>query len=300
MAIPHEYQKYEQTVSVACINFSTVWGNKEANLTKIKAFVTQAAAQGNNIIVFPELALSGYECDEEGTKQPKQCAMHKKAAETIPGPSTEEISQLTKELGVYVILGMPEQDRTDREVRYISAAVIGPEGCLGAYRKLHLLPPPLGTEVSCFKPGTELPVFETRYGPIGIQICLEFYIHPELTRILVLKGARLIFNITASPSGPGKSQFIVQQTGARATENLIYCGSANLVGKERTKSFYGHSCIAGPLFPRLNFIFAEGEEEEEIVSATLSLGKLHYWADMMPWKKLRQGKLIVNEFKRLL
>jgi len=118
-------------------------GKKEANLGKIKTFITQAAAQGNHIVVFPELALSGYECNEYGTKDKKRCTMHERAAETIPGPSTEEISKLTKELGVYVILGMPEQDRTDRKVRYISAAVIGPEGCLGAYRKLHLLPPPL-------------------------------------------------------------------------------------------------------------------------------------------------------------
>ena len=68
MAIPKEYAGYKQTVSVACINFSTEWGNKEANLAKMKKIIIQAAAQGNNIIAFPELAISGYECDEEGAK----------------------------------------------------------------------------------------------------------------------------------------------------------------------------------------------------------------------------------------
>jgi predicted amidohydrolase len=55
-----------QTVSIACINFHPVWGDKAANAAKMKTFVTEAAGQGNNIIIFPELALSGYECSEEG------------------------------------------------------------------------------------------------------------------------------------------------------------------------------------------------------------------------------------------
>ena len=52
---------YEETVSLACVNFHPQWGDKAANLAKMKAFVTDAAKQGNNIMGFPELALSGYE-----------------------------------------------------------------------------------------------------------------------------------------------------------------------------------------------------------------------------------------------
>jgi predicted amidohydrolase len=97
--IPEPYQKYEKVVSIACINFETVWGNKEANLEKIKRYINDAADQGNNIIVFPELALTGYECDEE--------CMHKENAEIFPGPSSEEISHLTKKLKVYVVYVFP-------------------------------------------------------------------------------------------------------------------------------------------------------------------------------------------------
>ena len=99
-----------ETVSIACINFHPVWGDKAANLAKMKTFVTDAAKQGNNIIVFPELALSGYECSEDAGEEKKSCRMHSELAEPIPGPSTEEISVLAKKLDVYIIFGMPEQD----------------------------------------------------------------------------------------------------------------------------------------------------------------------------------------------
>ena len=104
--------KYDhETVSVACVNFHPAWGDKAANLAKMKTFVTDAAKQGNNIIVFPELALSGYECSEDAGGEKKPCRMHTDLAEAIPGPSTNEMSALAKKLDVYVIFGLPEQDK---------------------------------------------------------------------------------------------------------------------------------------------------------------------------------------------
>lgn len=263
--IPEQYQKYEKVVSIACVSFTTAWGNKQANLDKMKKYVGDAASQGNNFVVFPELALTGYECDDG--------CMHHTHAETVPGPSTEEVAALAKKYNIYVIFGLSERDKKDSDVCYISSAVIGPEGILGAYRKLHLMEAPL-TEWKCFTPGNELPVFETRFGPIGVQICYDFWSFPEMTRLLTLKGARIVFNTTASPSGPGKPLFMAQQTGARAVENLIYTASANLTGKDKTKMFYGRSTIAGRGY-KIAQIYAEGGEEEGIVSATLSFELLH-------------------------
>ena len=287
-----------ETVSIACINFNPAWGNKAANLAKMKAFVTEAAKQGNNIIVFPELALSGYECSEDAGDEKKSCRMHSELAESIPGPSTEEISVLAKKLDVYIIFGMPEQDLKNPAVRYISSVVIAPQGILGAYRKLHLAPWPRFTESHCFSPGDEVPVWQTRYGTIGVLICYDFYFFPELARIMALKGANLLVNTTASASGPGKAYYIVQQTGSRATENLVYAASANLVGEERTKTYYGHSVIAGPHHPKPAHVFAEGGETEEIVSATLSFPRLNAYRDLLDWKKGRQSKLITKEMEK--
>jgi len=77
--------------------------------------------------VFPELALSGYECSEEAHKEHKPCSMHTETAETIPGPSTLEVDRVAKDLGVYVLFGMPERDKNDPKLHYNSVAVIGPE-----------------------------------------------------------------------------------------------------------------------------------------------------------------------------
>jgi predicted amidohydrolase len=290
-----------ETVSLACINFHPEWGDKAANLAKIKAFVVDAAKLGNNIIVFPELALSGYECSEDAGAEKKSCRMHTELAEAIPGSSTEEMSRLAKKLDVYIIFGMPEQDKKNPAIHYISSVVIAPEGILGAYRKLHLAPWPRFTESLCFSAGDEVPVWKTRYGNIGVLICYDFYFFPELARIMALKGATLLVNTTASAAGPGKPYYIVQQTGCRATENLVYAASANLVGKERTKTYYGHSVIAGPQDPKPAFVFAEGGETEEIVSATLSFSKLQSYTEKLDWKKNRQFQLInqeMNKFSR--
>jgi len=286
---------YQETVSVACINFDTEWGDKAANLTKMKTFTIEAAKQGNNIIIFPELALSGYECSEDIGGEKKSCRMHQELAEAIPGPSTEEMVELAKELDVYIVFGMPEQDKINSDAPYISSVVIAPEGVLGAYRKLHLAPLPRFTESLCFSPGDEVPVWQTRYGIIGVLICYDFYFFPELARIMALKEATLLINTTASAAGPGKPYFIVQQTGSRATENLVYAASANLVGKERTKTYYGHSVIAGPHAPRPAFVFAEGGETEEIVSATLGFPRLRAYAELLDWKKGRRSLLINKE-----
>lgn len=277
--MPREYYaKYDDIVSVACINYKTIWGDKAANLKKMKTKVVEAVEMGNNIIAFPELALSGYECTDK-------CTMHAEAAETVPGPSTEEMAELARKYGVYIVFGMPERDKKENGVRYISSAVVGPEGVLGAYRKLHLASAAPYKENLCFKTGNQLPVFETKYGPIGIQICLDFWYFPEQSRVLAMKGARLIINTSGSLSGPGKPYFIVQQTGARATENSIYCASANMVGTELTASFYGHSVIAGPAPPRRVQIYAEGGETEEIVSATLNFKRLWRIRERVPYEQ---------------
>ena len=115
---------------------------------------------------------------------------------------------------------------------------------------------------------------------------------------MALKGATLLINTSASAAGPGKPYFIVQQTGSRATENVVYAASANLVGKERTNEHYGHSVIAGPLTPRPAFIFAEGGETEEIVSATLSLTRLRVRSEQLNWQRDRQSDLINRELAR--
>ena len=290
--IPQHYQQYESTVTLGCVNYQSIWNDKAASIGKVKKLIGEASGQGVDILVFPELSLSGYESNEDNT-------MHREFAETIPGPATEEIAALTKKLDIYVILGMPERDPDDADTCYISCPLLGPEGFIGNYRKLHLGTPPLFRESLCFTGGNSVPVFETRYGPIGIQICADFWVFPELSRILMLKGARIIANSTASMTMPGRPFYMTSMTAARATENMVYTASANLVGKENTLSYYGCSTIAGPAFPRFSHIYAQAEDKEEIISATLSFAKLHRFREAVSLGKLRRSDVIRDEFNRL-
>ena len=290
--IPEQYRRYEDTVSLGCVNYRSIWNDKAASLAKVKKLITEAAQQGVNILAFPELSLSGYESNEDNT-------MHREFAETIPGPITEEIAELTRRLDIYVVLGMPERSAEDDGTCYISCPLLGPEGLIGAYRKLHLGTPPLFKESLCFTGGSRVPVFETRYGPIGIQICADFWVFPELCRILMLKGARIIINSTASMTMPGRPFYITTMTAARATENMVYTASANLVGKENTLSYYGCSTIAGPDYPRFSHVYAQAGDKEEIISAELSFTRLHEFRDALTLEKIRRSDVIDDEFEQM-
>lgn len=297
--IPKEYQQYERMVTVGAVNWKGEWSNKAANLEKMKRKVQEAAQMGVNIVCFPELALSGYECGEEAKRDNAQCPMHREAAETIPGPSTEEMAALARQLGVYVIFGLPEKVDHEPGVLYNTAVVVGPEGIIGAYRKLHLAPPPIWTEFSCFRPGSELPLFETRYGPIGVQICADFWAYPELTRILTLKGARIVFVPTGSASAPGKVNHMTHGTVAAGSQNRAFMVTSNFVGVERTLSYFGHSTIAGPRMPHFSTIYNQGADTEEIVSATLSFEALAHARQNLRHKEFGQWDLIIKGYQEI-
>ena len=276
--------------------------------------------RGSDIVVFPEESLIGMgPCAVCRAGEP-DCTYHAGLAETVPGPSTERVAALAAELDLYVVFGLAERDPVDPGTLYNAAAVVGPEGIQGTYRKLHLGSLPWVTEGVTFRPGTSIPVFETRFGPIGVIICYDFWFNPELSRLLALKGARVILNCCGTFKGPGKRDYMLQTTATRAQENLCYVASANQVGGQgradgsyaagsldegRTADFLGHSVIAGPAFPRFSQVLAEAGDAEELVSATVSFEKLHRWESVFPWRDWRAShqsatsELIADEFRKL-
>lgn len=280
------------TVSVACSNFATVWGDKEKNLRKILDITHTAASSGSDIVVFPELALSGYEC--ESAKGCRKEGLHKKLAEPVPGPSVEAVEEAAKKDEITVVYGFPERASGDSDSVFNSAAVVGPGGLLGVYRKLNLSPPPLWSEQYCFEGGArrmkQIPIFKTPKAVLGVSTCYDFYLFPEISRIEALKGADLIVNPTASGSTPGgePQPHLEVITSARATENNCYAASANLVGTERTRRYYGRSIITGPDLHRQSRVYAVGGGGEELVTASLSLEKLDYIRKRVPHLRDRE------------
>jgi predicted amidohydrolase len=277
---------HPKLVTVGSVNFESVTRDKAATLEKIVQFMLDAAHQGCDLVVFPELALNAWHECEDCSAQERPCAWHLEQAEPIPGPSTEAVATMARELDIHVIFGMEERDPDQTGRLYNAAVLIAPDGLVGTYRKIHLGIP---LETDRFTPGDRVPVFETRLGPIGISICYDFYNNPELSRILALKGARILVNPTASTDMPGKGPMIAYTTLVRAQENLVYAVSANRVGDHGDARWAGNSVIGGPDFPGFGKVFAEAGREEQLILATLNFDHLAAWYDRLPWREWRLG-----------
>ena len=117
-------------LNLAVVNFAPVWGDKAANLKRICETIEAAGRQGVQMIVFPEMALSGYDIEPETVAHEDR--MQRRLAETIPGPTTDVVCELTKQYDMYAVFGMPERDAADPEKVYNAAAVCGPDGVIGA------------------------------------------------------------------------------------------------------------------------------------------------------------------------
>lgn len=286
-------------ITVGCANFEGVPRDKGATLEKLLDTMRSAARQGCDLVVFPELALNtGGKC-EDCARDHRPCAWHLEQAEYAAGPSSDAAASLARALDIHVIYGFEERDPDDATVLYNSAALIGPDGLIGVYRKVHLGIP---LETDRFRPGNELPVFETRLGKIGIQICYDFYNNPELSRILAFKGARLLVNPTARGDLPRGGENLRHMTLVRAQENLVYAASSNRVGSHGGSTWAGNSVIGGPAFPGFGNVLAEAGRGEELIVASLNFKQLAAWYDWLPWREWRLGpqlpatRLVADEF----
>jgi predicted amidohydrolase len=297
----------QDLVTVATVNFSPVFGDPEATLEKMIANVHEAAAQGADLVVFPELALLGCGGCTECAAKSGPCDKHLALSETVPGPSSRALAEIARQHDLYIVYGLHEQDKSDPTKLYNAAAVVGPEGALGSYQKVHLGEPPWVTEGLVFQPGTSLPLFPTRFGPMGVQICYDFWFNPELTRLLALKGARLIACPVGSFAGPGRDESMRHTALSRAQENLVTCVVSNSSGGPGTREagysgaalteslrpdhYVGHSMITSPAFPRFGRLVAEAGALEEIVVATVNLEQQDRFQKVFDYRRWRRGRL---------
>lgn len=305
-----EHPGYPDIVTVACVNFAGVasdgTSSKRYRLDKMINQVRDAKRQGAQLVVFPESALGalGSTCDACAVESGPSPA-HLAWAETIPGPSTDVLAELAAELELYIVFGIDEVAPERPGHLHNSAVLVGPEGIVGTYRKLHLGHP---LETRHYTPGNQLPVFQTALGPIGILICYDFWSNPELSRLLALKGARILVNPTRSAANPGKADYVRNTTVVRAQENLCYAISANWTGPAAGEGgSVGNSTIAGPAYPAFNKVFAAAGNEEQVLVATLNFKQLGRWYDLFPWREWRLDPerqqpvthLVAEEFKAL-
>jgi len=220
-------------IKLALCQISSKRENKDANLQKIETLTKRAKQEGVDLVVFPEMSLTGY-------------VLHDQVyglAETIPGPSVKRVEELAKKAGMHIIFGMPELCDKAQATIYNTAVLVGPKGLIGKYRKMYLPTHSVFEEKRYFRPGYEPAAFQTDLGNIGLTICYDIFF-PEVFRLPRLKGAQLIVCISASPAV--RSTYFEILTTARALENTAYLAYVNLSGMEDGLQFWGGSRLVSP------------------------------------------------------
>lgn len=247
--------------TVAAIQMSAGINSRQENVARAKELITQAAGQGANICLLPELALDEFFPPHKDTR-------YFSYAEPVDGPTVRQFQELASSLGIY--LSLPLFEKSLIGTYYNSLVMIGPEGdILTVYRKVHV-PCTRSYERYYFTPGDRFAVVDTRYGKVGLAICYDRR-YPETCRELMKLGARLILiSISSSIMPGGFSELPVYETElkTRAFENQLFIAACNRSGREGEYEFFGHSMILGP---DGTVLARAGKEENVIVQAQLEL-----------------------------
>jgi N-carbamoylputrescine amidase len=223
----------EAAVTVAVIQMEPRFGETAYNIARSIGFMEEAAAKGAQLVVLPELCNTGYVFQSR--------VEARSLAEEIPdGPSTKAWMEAATRLGLHVVAGITERAN---ENLFNSAVIVGPNGLIGRYRKMHLW----GDEALYFTPGDlGFPVFDTPLGRIGCHICYDCWF-PESFRLAALQGAEIVCVPTNWVPIPGQdprreamANIIVM--GA-AHSNSVFVAAANRVGTERGQPFIGQSLV---------------------------------------------------------
>lgn len=237
-----------------------ITNHKRDNLKKAEAFIREAAAAGSQWVVLPEM----FNCPYDNKYFPE-------FAEAFPGPTTTLLSDLAKELELFIIGGsIPE--RCEDKI-YNTSFIFDSQGRLtGKHRKIHLFDIDVAggirfQESEILSPGKSVTVVKTPQCPVGVAICYDMRF-PELMRLMALEGAKVIvipaaFNMT---TGPGHWELLAR---TRALDNQVYFVTASPARNlEASYHAYGHSMIVNPW----GTVVAKADEKEGIVYAEVDLG----------------------------
>ena len=261
----------------------------EANMRTALDGVRQAAARGAQIVCLQELFRSQYFCQVEDHR-------FFDLAEPIPGPSTERLAALAKELGVVIVASLFE--KRAEGLYHNTAAIIDADGSyLGKYRKMHIPDDPQYYEKFYFTPGDlGFRSWDTRFARIGVLVCWDQW-YPEAARLTAMSGAQILFYPTAIGWLPAeKAEHGAQQQSAwetiqrsHAIANGVYVCAVNRVGHEGSAEagieFWGGSFVADPG----GRILVKGGTGEEVLTTTCDLGKVD--VSRTHWPFLRDRRI---------
>ena len=225
-------------VTVALCQYAPQVGEPERNRSLGSEWIGRAVDAGADLVILPELAASGYTF--QGEDEAARCA------QAVRGQTISAWGEICRQRSVHVVCGFSEDAGG---VRYNAAAVLGPGGVVGVYRKAHLF----NDEKSYFAPGdTGFPVFSLPFGKVGILICYDIWF-PEAARVLAVRGAELLCVPTnwvanfrkQAADDRGWTMGDYACVGL-ATQNQLFVAAADRIGEERGVQFVGCSCLVGP------------------------------------------------------
>jgi predicted amidohydrolase len=241
------------TTRVAAVQMEPKLMDRQGNLSAVEAGMRRTAEGGAKLAIFPEVAITGYCFESLAEAMPY--------AEAVPGETVERLQPLCRELDQCVIVGTLERAG---DKLFNAALLIGPDGLIGGYRKVHL--PFLGIDRFASHGDRPFAVHEAAGLRVGMLICYDGAF-PEAVRCLSLAGADLI----ALPTNwPPKSECAAEHaTNTRAWENNVYFAAVNRVGQERGFRFIGGSRIADPAGQTIASAPSGGAEGEAILYADI-------------------------------
>jgi predicted amidohydrolase len=235
-------------VRLATVHFFPSGGKTPAgNCRLLVPFIEEAARQRADLVVLGEtITRAGTELSFEASAEP------------VPGPSTKFFGALAKKLDLYIVV--PVVEREGRLI-YNTAALVGPDGLMvGKYRKAVL---PGGEWDNGIQPGSEYPVFQTRFGKVGMMICFDGFF-PEVARQLALNGAEVI----AFPVWGCNPRL----AAARAIENHVYVVSSTYATPDMNWMVSG-------IFDYEGNLLAQTSKHGTVAVAEVDLNRRVHW----PW-----------------
>ncbi|SHH49927.1 Predicted amidohydrolase [Anaerosphaera aminiphila DSM 21120] len=258
--------KKERLLNIAIGQMYQEPGNTQANTNKILEMIDEAAEKEADIIVFPELAYSGYLLESEELQR---------LAEPVDGPFVQTLKKKAKEKKIHIIAGYPEADAVIPGRMYNSCVFIDDDGkVIENMRKVYAW----GQEKLKFREGNRLPVVETKFGKVGMLICYDVEL-PEPSRIEALKGAEIIF-VSSFWSIPAQRRWDVDLAG-NALFNVLYMVGANTIGDNTC----GRSQIVGP---DGEVVAIASDDKEEILIQQIDLDRVIEMRSKLPY---------LNDFK---
>lgn len=237
-------------VAVAQISCSV--GDVDANVRKIRDFSVRARENGAELIVFPEVADTGY-----------SMPVVQKCAQPWTTGAVPALQRIAKDLSVAIISGVSERDG---DVIYNSQIFVEANGEIaGSYRKTHLFTGGSMGEDKCFLPGDELRSFQLNGFRLGLSICYDLRF-PEVYRVLAVEQGTNVFVLSAAWPFPRLEHFRILAV-ARAIENQSYMIVSNRVGTDEGVTCCGASAIIDPYGVTL---VAASTDREELIQAEIS------------------------------